>query len=60
MSQSQPSGNSEAKAAPASSFWERVVGWNDRLWAPVEEQVGVPVKVVGVGAERDDYLVWAS
>jgi adenylosuccinate synthase len=26
----------------------------------VEEQVGVPVKVVGVGAERDDYLVWAS
>jgi len=41
VSQSQPSGNSEAKAAPASSFWERVVGWNDRLWAPVEEQVGV-------------------
>lgn len=26
----------------------------------VEAQVGVPVKVVGVGAERDDYLVWAS
>ncbi len=26
----------------------------------VEEQVGIPVKVVGVGAERDDYLVWAS
>jgi len=26
----------------------------------VEEQVGVPVKVVGVGAERDDYLVWVS
>ncbi len=26
----------------------------------VEQQVGVPVKVVGVGAERDDYLVWAS
>jgi adenylosuccinate synthase len=26
----------------------------------VEERVGVPVKVVGVGAERDDYLVWAS
>jgi len=26
----------------------------------VEREVGVPVKVVGVGAERDDYLVWAS
>jgi len=26
----------------------------------VEQQVGVPVRVVGVGAERDDYLVWAS
>ena len=26
----------------------------------VEEQVGVPVRVVGVGAERDDYLVWVS
>lgn len=26
----------------------------------VEEQVGVPVRVVGVGAERDDYLVWTS
>ncbi|MEM1332390.1 MAG: adenylosuccinate synthetase, partial [Actinomycetota bacterium] len=24
----------------------------------VEREVGVPVKVVGVGAERDDYLVW--
>jgi adenylosuccinate synthase len=24
----------------------------------VEAQVGVPVNVVGVGAERDDYLVW--
>jgi adenylosuccinate synthase len=24
----------------------------------VEQQVGVPVKVVGVGAERDDYLMW--
>lgn len=27
--------------------------------AVVEEQVGVPVNVVGVGAERDDYLLWA-
>ncbi len=26
--------------------------------ALVEAQVGVPVKVVGVGAERDDYLLW--
>lgn len=28
--------------------------------ALVEREVGVPVKVVGVGAERDDYLVWSS
>ena len=26
----------------------------------VEAQVGVPVRVVGVGAERDDYLIWQS
>jgi adenylosuccinate synthase len=26
----------------------------------VERQVGVPVKVVGVGAERDDYLMWSA
>jgi len=26
----------------------------------VEREVGIPVKVVGVGAERDDYLVWSS
>ncbi len=26
----------------------------------VEAQVGVPVRVVGVGAERDDYLIWAT
>ncbi|WP_040494987.1 adenylosuccinate synthase [Ilumatobacter nonamiensis] len=26
----------------------------------VEREVGVPIKVVGVGAERDDYLVWTS
>ena len=24
----------------------------------VEQQAGVPVRVVGVGAERDDYLIW--
>lgn len=24
----------------------------------VEREVGIPVRVVGVGAERDDYLVW--
>jgi adenylosuccinate synthase len=24
----------------------------------VEDEVGVPVRVVGVGAERDDYLIW--
>jgi len=24
----------------------------------VEREVGIPVKVVGVGADRDDYLVW--
>jgi adenylosuccinate synthase len=28
--------------------------------ALVEREVGVPVKVVGVGAERDDYLVWSA
>jgi len=26
----------------------------------VEREVGIPVKVVGVGAERDDYLVWGA
>jgi adenylosuccinate synthase len=28
--------------------------------ALVESQVGVPVKVVGVGAEREDYLLWTA
>ncbi len=28
--------------------------------ALVEAEVGVPVKVVGVGAERDDYLLWTA
>jgi len=26
----------------------------------VEREVGIPVKVVGVGADRDDYLVWGA
>ncbi len=26
----------------------------------VEREVGVPVRVVGVGAERDDYLIWGD
>jgi adenylosuccinate synthase len=26
----------------------------------VEREVGIPVRVVGVGAERDDYLLWVS
>jgi adenylosuccinate synthase len=26
----------------------------------VETEVGIPVRVVGVGAERDDYLLWQS
>jgi adenylosuccinate synthase len=28
--------------------------------ALVESEVGIPVNVVGVGAERDDYLLWVS
>ena len=28
--------------------------------ALVEQQVGVPVNVVGVGADRDDYLLWSA
>ena len=24
----------------------------------IESQVGIPVRVLGVGAERDDYLIW--
>ena len=26
----------------------------------VEEEVGVPVRLVGVGAERDDYVIWGD
>jgi adenylosuccinate synthase len=25
----------------------------------VESEVGVPIRIVGVGAERDDYLLWS-
>jgi adenylosuccinate synthase len=31
-----------------------------KFLALVEAEVGVPVNVVGVGAERDDYLLWAK
>jgi adenylosuccinate synthase len=41
----------EAGALPAHA---------QRFIEVVEQQVGVPVRVVGVGAERDDYLVWVS
>jgi adenylosuccinate synthase len=62
--------------ADVEPVYETVAGWGSvlsdkrepgelppeakRFIEIVEEQVGVPVKVVGVGAERDDYLVWAS
>jgi adenylosuccinate synthase len=26
----------------------------------IEEQVGVPVRIIGVGAERDEYVLWGS
>ena len=26
----------------------------------IEDQVGVPVRIIGVGAERDDYVLWGS
>jgi adenylosuccinate synthase len=26
----------------------------------IEEQVGIPVRIIGVGAERDDYVLWGS
>ena len=26
----------------------------------IEQQVGVPVRIIGVGAERDDYVLWGS
>src|SRR4029079_18561740 len=54
--------------------YETLTGWGTELGAGrepahlpdgaralielVEAQVGVPVRVVGVGAERDDYLIW--
>ena len=55
-------------------MYETLTGWGTELGAVrepahlpdgaralielVEAQVGVPVRVVGVGAERDDYLIW--
>jgi adenylosuccinate synthase len=30
------------------------------LLSLVEQEVGVPINVIGVGAERDDYLHWAA
>ena len=32
----------------------------DGEYQTFEAEVGVPINVVGVGAERDDYLHWAS
>jgi adenylosuccinate synthase len=46
LSETRESG---ALPSPARAFLELV-----------EREVGVPVKVVGVGAERDDYLVWSA
>jgi adenylosuccinate synthase len=28
--------------------------------ARVEQEIGVPIRIVGVGAERDDYLLWET
>ena len=60
--------------AQIAPVYETLPGWNSDLshqrepgdlpdeakafLAVVEAQVGVPVRVVGVGAERDDYLLW--
>ena len=60
--------------AQIEPVYETLPGWNTDLshkrepgdlpdeakafLAVVEAQVGVPVRVVGVGAERDDYLLW--
>ena len=56
--------------------YEELPGWNTainemrepgqlpaaakRFIEVVEREVGIPVNVVGVGAERDDYLIWNS
>jgi phospholipid/cholesterol/gamma-HCH transport system permease protein len=32
---------SQTQGQPASTLWERLVGFNERLWNPVEEQVAV-------------------
>ncbi|NQY56137.1 MAG: adenylosuccinate synthase [Ilumatobacteraceae bacterium] len=62
--------------ARVEPVYETVAGWETSLSSArepgelpnearrfieiVEREVGIPVRVVGVGAERDDYLVWAS
>ena len=56
--------------------YEELPGWNTainemrdpgqlpdaakRFIEVVEREVGIPVNVVGVGAERDDYLIWST
>ncbi|MBT4985325.1 MAG: adenylosuccinate synthase [Ilumatobacter sp.] len=56
--------------------YEELPGWNTainemrepgqlpdaakRFIEVVEREVGIPVNVVGVGAERDDYLIWGT
>ena len=56
--------------------YEELPGWNTainemrepgqlpdaakRFIEVVEREVGIPVNVVGVGAERDDYLLWGT
>ena len=58
------------------AVYEELPGWNTEISAMresgelpaeakrfievVEREVGIPVNVVGVGAERDDYLIWGS
>jgi adenylosuccinate synthase len=61
-----------ARVAPV---YRRLDGWNEpvghhreggdlppearALLDLVQREVGIPVRVVGVGAERDDYLIWS-
>ena len=62
--------------ARVEPVYETLPGWNTDLGAVreaddlpssaaalielVEREVGIPVRVVGVGAERDDYILWPS
>jgi adenylosuccinate synthase len=62
--------------ARVEPFYETLSGWGTDLsevrepgdlpaaarefLAIVEREVGIPVNVVGVGAERDDYLLWTA